>query len=88
MSTELLELQHQIEKAERRFNDMRKLVEAKGYDWDMIELKRRQRELDDLIKRYEEGMSKRLRGPYRYGSSAVAPLVGTHPFERQQEDER
>jgi hypothetical protein len=49
-------MRHQIEKAEQRFNEMRKLVEAKGYDWDMIDLKRMQRELDDLIKRYESGV--------------------------------
>ena len=78
MSTKLLELRHQIEKAERRFNEMRKLVEAKGYDWDTIELKRMQLELDDLIKRYEEKISERMGFPYRYGSGAVVPQVGTH----------
>jgi hypothetical protein len=80
MSMQILELRYQIEKSERRFNEMRQLVEAKGYDWDMIDLKRMQRELDDLIKRYEERMSKQLGCMYRYGSSAVAPQVGTHPF--------
>jgi hypothetical protein len=84
MSTELFELQNRIEQAERRFNEMRKLVEAKGYDWDMIELNRIQRELDDLIKRYEERMSKRLGSSYRYRSQAVSPLVGTHTFERRK----
>ncbi|MDP3092572.1 MAG: hypothetical protein Q8N04_18000 [Nitrospira sp.] len=83
VSSETLELKYKIEMAERRFNDMRQLVEAKGYDWDMIDLKRMQRELDDLIKRYEERMSKQLGCRYRYGSSAVAPQVGTHPFEHQ-----
>jgi len=85
MSTELLELRHQIELAERRFDEMRKLVEAKGYDWDMIELKRMQRELDDLIKRYEEKISKRMNFPYRYGSGAVVPQVGTHRLHTTEE---
>lgn len=77
----LLELRYQIEQAERRFDEMRKLVETKGYDWDTIDLKRMQRELDDSIKRYEERMSKVLGGPYRYGSSSVTPQIGTHPFD-------
>jgi hypothetical protein len=81
VSSETLELKYKIEIGERRFNEMRQLVEAKGYDWDMIDLKRMQRELDDLIKRYEERMSKQLGCRYRYGSSSVAPLIGTHPFE-------
>jgi hypothetical protein len=80
----LAELKFQIEQAERRFDDMRKLVEAKGYDWDTIDLKRMQRELDDLIKRYEERMSKILGRVYRYGSSSVTPQIGTHPFETQE----
>jgi hypothetical protein len=87
VSSETLELKYKIEVAERRFNDMRQLVEAKGYDWDMIDLKRMQRELDDLIKRYEERMSKHLGCKYRYGSSSVAPLIGTHPFQHQTREE-
>lgn len=85
--SDLRELQRRIVEAERRFDEMRKLVEAKGYDWDMIELKRMQREVDDLIKRYEEQVSKQTGRPYRYGSGAVSPLVGTHPFERPTRDQ-
>ena len=88
VSSETLELKCKIEMGERRFNEMRQLVEAKGYDWDMIDLKRMQRELDDLIKRYEERMSKQLGCNYRYGSSSVAPLIGTHPFEHQAREEQ
>lgn len=80
--SDLRELQRRIVEAERRFDEMRKLVEAKGYDWDMIELKRMQREVDDLIKRYEEQVSRQTGRPYRYGSRAVSPLVGVHPFGR------
>jgi|LNFM01.1.fsa_nt_gb hypothetical protein len=87
MST-ILELRYQIEQAERRFDDMRKLVEAKGYDWDTIDLKRMQRELDDSIKRYEERMSKILGCAYRYGSSSVTPQIGTHPFDLHQTREK
>lgn len=87
MSTEVLELRYQIDKAERRFDEMRKLVEAKGYDWDMIDLKKMHRELDDLIKRYEERMSKQLGCRYRYGSTSVSPQIGTHPFEMNGEGE-
>jgi hypothetical protein len=85
MFNDLQELHRQIQTAERRFDEMRKLVEAKGYDWDMIDLKRMQRELDDLIKRYEERVSKQLDRPYRYGSASVAPPMGTHPFERPKD---
>lgn len=84
---ETLELKYKIETAERRFNDMRQLVEAKGYDWDMIDLKRMQRELDELIKRYEERMSRQLGCKYRYGSSSVTPLIGTHSFEHRGREE-
>lgn len=87
VSTETLELKHKIEVAERRFNDMRQLVEAKGYDWDMIDLKRMQRELDDMIKRYEERMSKHLGYQYRYGSTSVKPLIDTHSFESRVREE-
>lgn len=87
VSAETLQLKYEIERGERRFNDMRKLVEAKGYDWDTIDLKRMQCELDDLIKRYEERMSKHLGYPYRYGSSSVTPLIGTHPFGHRGDEE-
>ncbi|MEW6248098.1 MAG: hypothetical protein AB1555_15495 [Nitrospirota bacterium] len=88
MAPDILDLRYRIEKAERQFDDMRKLVEAKGYDWDTIDLKRMQRELDDLIKRYEERMSKILGCAYRYGSSSVKPQIGTHPFDFHQTREK
>ena len=80
MNSELRELRHRIEATEIRFDKMRQLVDETGYDWDMIELKRMQRELDDLIKRYEERVSKISGRPYRYSSGDVLPQIGTHPF--------
>lgn len=88
MATDIVEMRHRIEQAERRFDDMRQLVEAKGYDWDTIDLKRMQRELDDLIKRYEERISRMLGRPYRYGSTSVTPLIGTHSFDPLQTQEK
>ena len=83
MNGELRELRYRIEEREIRFDQMRQLVDETGYDWDMIELKRMQRELDELIKRYEDKVSKMLGRPYRYSSSEVDPQIGTHPFSFQ-----
>jgi DNA polymerase I-like protein with 3'-5' exonuclease and polymerase domains len=86
MNRELEELKGRITEAEMRFDKMRQLVDETGYDWDMIELKRMQRELDDLIKRYEDKVSKLTGRPYRYSSQDVVPQIGTHPFEHQTAD--
>ena len=83
MDGELRELRNRIEEREIRFDKMRQLVDATGYDWDMIELKRMQRELDDLIRRYEDKVSKVLGRSYRYSSTEVDPQIGTHPFSFQ-----
>jgi hypothetical protein len=83
MNSEVRELRSRIGQAEIRFDKMRRLVDETGYDWDMIELKRMQRELDELIKRYEEKVSKMLERPYRYSSGEVDPQIGTHPFSFQ-----
>jgi hypothetical protein len=89
MRSDLKESRLEIQNAERRFDAMRQLVEAKGYDWDMIDLKHMQRKLDDLIKRYEDKVTKLTGQPYRYSSTAVAPLVDTHPFiYHHKEDEK
>jgi hypothetical protein len=87
MSGELRELRGRIGEAEIRFDKMRQLVDETCYDWDMIELKRMQRELDDLIKRYEDKVSKITGRPYRYASGDVVPQIGTHPFDRPVGDE-
>lgn len=86
MSGELRELRGRIGEAEIRFDKMRQLVDETCYDWDMIELKRMQRELDDLIKRYEDKVSKITGRPYRYASGDVVPQIGTHPFGSFSED--
>ena len=83
MNGELEELKSHIREAEMRFDKMRQLVDETGYDWDMIELKRMQRELDDLIKRYEDKVSKITGSPYRYSAQDVVPQIGTHPFEHR-----
>jgi hypothetical protein len=91
MAGELGELRSRIGEAEVRFDKMRQLVDETGYDWDMIELKRMHRELDDLIKRYEEKVAKQTGRPYRYTSGDVVPQIGTHPFGRPSagtDDER
>jgi hypothetical protein len=80
MDTDLAMLRSRIGEAEIRFDKMRQLVDETGYDWDMIELKRMQRELEDLIKRYEEKVSKRIGRSYRYASGDVVPQIGTHSF--------
>ena len=80
MNGELQELRRRILDAEIRFDKMRQLVDETGYDWDMVELKRQQRELDDLIKRYEEKVSKLTDRHYRYSSGDQLPQVGTHSF--------
>jgi len=82
MTGELGELRSRIGAAEIRFDKMRQLVDQTGYDWDMIELKRMHRELDDLIKRYQEKVTKQTGRPYRYSSGDVVPQIGTHPFGR------
>ncbi len=82
MNGELRELRRRIGEAEVRFDKMRRLVDETGYDWDMIELKRMQRELDDLIKRYEERVTKKVGRAYRYTSGDVLPQIGTHSFSR------
>jgi sugar-specific transcriptional regulator TrmB len=87
MNRELQELKSRISEAEIRFDKMRQLVDETGYDWDMIELKRMQRELEDLIKRYEDRVSKFTGRPYRYSSQDVVPQIGTHQFEHQVADE-
>ena len=87
MNRELEELKGRIKEAEMRFDKMRQLVDETGYDWDMIELKRMQRELEDLINRYEDKVSRITGRPYRYSSQDVVPKIGTHPFEHQAADE-
>jgi DNA polymerase I-like protein with 3'-5' exonuclease and polymerase domains len=87
MNRELEELKSRISEAEIRFDKMRQLVDETGYDWDMVELKRMQRELEDLIKRYEDKASKITGRPYRYSSQDVVPQIGTHQFEHQVADE-
>jgi hypothetical protein len=82
MNGDLRELRRRISEAEIRFDKMRRLVDETGYDWDMIELKRMQRELDDLIKRYEERVTKKVGRAYRYSSGDVLPQIGTHAFGR------
>jgi hypothetical protein len=86
MNGELRELRSRINEGEIRFDKMRRLVDETGYDWDMVELKRMQRELEDLIKRYEEKVSKMLGRRYRYSASQVDPQIGTHPFSFQAVD--
>jgi len=88
MGTDLGELRSRIGDAEVRFDKMRRLVDETGYDWDMIELKRMQRELDDLVKRYEDKVSKMIGRPYRYSSGDVVPQIGTHPFSHSVLNER
>ena len=91
MNGELGELRSRISEAEIRFDKMRRLVDETGYDWDMIELKRMQRELDDLIKRYEERVAQKVGRAYRYSSGDVLPQIGTHSFTRPSpgdDDER
>jgi hypothetical protein len=73
-------MRSRIGEAEVRFDRMRRLVDETGYDWDMIELKRMHRELDDLIKRYEEKVTKRVGRAYRYTSGDVLPQIGAHSF--------
>ena len=80
MDTDLATLRSRIGEAEIRFDKMRQLVDQTGYDWDMIELKRMQRELEDLIKRYEEKVSRKTGRSYRYASGDVEPQIGTHSF--------
>jgi hypothetical protein len=46
-----------------------------------------QRELEDLIKRFEDKVSKLTGRPYRYSSQDVVPQIGTHPFSRPAADE-
>jgi DNA polymerase I-like protein with 3'-5' exonuclease and polymerase domains len=87
MNRELEEMKSRITEAEMRFDKMRQLVDETGYDWDMIELKRMQRELEDLIKRFEDKASKIAGRPYRYSSQDVVPQIGTHPFSRPAADE-
>ena len=87
MNGELEELKSRIREAEMRFDKMRQLVDETGYDWDMIELKRMQRELDDLITLYEDKVSKLIGSPHRYSSQDVVPQIGTHPFEHQTADQ-
>ena len=91
MNGELGELRSRISEAEIRFDKMRRLVDETGYDWDMIELKRMQRELDDLIKRYEERVTQKVGRAYRYTSGDVLPQIGTHSLTRPSagdDDER
>jgi len=83
MPGELEELKSRIREAEMRFDKMRELVDETGYDWDMIELKRMQREMVDLIKRYEDKVSKLTGSLYRYSAQDVVPQIGTHPFEHR-----
>jgi len=87
MNGELGELRSRITEAEIRFDKMRRLVDETGYDWDMIELKRMQRELDDLIKRYEERVAKKVGCAYRYSSGDTLPQIGTHSFTRRSAGE-